>query len=241
MATKIKCAFVDDEPLALSLLSSYAKRVNFIETAGEYSNAVEAMDGIMENPVDLIFLDIQMPHLNGLEFARMLPERTRIVFITAFGQYALDGFRVNALDYLLKPVSFSQFLEAANKAQQWFSLVDSSAKTGDVTAEYARSMFVKSDHKVLQIDFSKIQYVEGLKDYVKIYTTDSERPVLSLMSMKAMESILPPSRFIRVHRSFIVAKDKIREIDRNRIVFGDVYIPIGDSYKPAFSAFINQK
>ena len=232
----LKCAIVDDEPLALELLASYVKKIPFLELTGKYGNAIESMNGLNDNPVDLIYLDIQMPELNGLEFARMLPERTRVVFTTAFDQYAIDGYRVNALDYLLKPISYVDFLAAANKALQWFNLID-----GQTPADEVKSIFVKSDYKLLQIDLDRIKYVEGLKDYVKIYTDDSPRPILSLMNMKAMEQMLPESRFIRVHRSFIVQKGKIREIDRNRIVFGHVYIPIGDSYKQAFQDFLNSR
>ncbi|MBR1804574.1 MAG: LytTR family transcriptional regulator DNA-binding domain-containing protein, partial [Muribaculaceae bacterium] len=144
----------------------------------------------------------------------------------------------NALDYLLKPITFSTFLEACNKALQWYSLTRQ--ETATPAAEEVKSIFVKSEYKLLQINLDDIRYIEGLKDYVKIYTEQSARPILSLMNMKAMEQMLPASRFIRVHRSFIVSKEKIREIDRNRIVFGDVYIPIGDSYKAAFQDFINQ-
>ena len=232
----LKCAIVDDEPLALELLASYVKKIPFLELTGKYGNAIEAMNGLNDNPVDLIYLDIQMPELNGLEFARMLPERTRVVFTTAFDQYAIDGYRVNALDYLLKPISYVDFLAAANKALQWFNLID-----GQTPADEVKSIFVKSDYKLLQIDLDRIKYVEGLKDYVKIYTDDSPRPILSLMNMKAMEQMLPESRFIRVHRSFIVQKGKILEIDRNRIVFGDVYIQIGDSYKQAFQDFLKSR
>ena len=232
----LKCAIVDDEPLALELLASYVKKIPFLELTGKYGNAIESMNGLNDDPVDLIYLDIQMPELNGLEFARMLPERTRVVFTTAFDQYAIDGYRVNALDYLLKPISYVDFLAAANKALQWFNLID-----GQTPADEVKSIFVKSDYKLLQIDLDRIKYVEGLKDYVKIYTDDSPRPILSLMNMKAMEQMLPESRFIRVHRSFIVQKGKIREIDRNRIVFGDVYIPIGDSYKQAFQDFLKSR
>ena len=232
----LKCAIVDDEPLALELLASYVKKIPFLELTGKYGNAIESMNGLNDNPVDLIYLDIQMPELNGLEFARMLPERTRVVFTTAFDQYAIDGYRVNALDYLLRPISYVDFLAAANKALQWFNLID-----GQTPADEVKSIFVKSDYKLLQIDLDRIKYVEGLKDYVKIYTDDSPRPILSLMNMKAMEQMLPESRFIRVHRSFIVQKGKIREIDRNRIVFGDVYIPIGDSYKQAFQDFLKSR
>lgn len=240
----IKCAIVDDEPLAVELLASYVKKIPFLELCGKYNNATDALHGITEDPVDLLFLDIQMPELNGLELSKMLPENTRIVFTTAFSQYAVDGFRVNALDYLLKPISYADFLEACNKAMQWYQLVqqqNEQPSAGAPPSEEPRSIFVKSEYKLLQIDLDDIRYIEGLKDYVKIYTEQSSHPILSLMNMKAIEQMLPASRFIRVHRSFIVQKSKIREIERNRIVFGDVYIPIGDSYKQAFQDFINAK
>ena len=240
----IKCAIVDDEPLAVELLASYVEKIPFLELAGKYSNATDALHGIGGQPVDLLFLDIQMPELNGLELSKMIPETTRIVFTTAFNQYAVDGFRANALDYLLKPISYADFLEACNKALQWFQLIQQSEQpsgTSSPAEEEPRSIFVKSEYKLLQIDLDDIRYIEGLKDYVKIYTEQSPHPILSLMNMKAIEQMLPASRFIRVHRSFIVQKSKIREIERNRIVFGDVYIPIGDSYKQAFQDFINAK
>ena len=242
----IKCAIVDDEPLAVNLLASYVEKIPFLELCGKYNNATDALHGIGEQPVDLLFLDIQMPELNGLELSKMIPENTRIVFTTAFDRYAVDGFRVNALDYLLKPISYADFMEACNKALQWFQLVQQSEQPAAATpaaaaAEEPRSIFVKSEYKLLQINLDDIRYIEGLKDYVKIYTEQSQHPILSLMNMKAIEQMLPASRFIRVHRSFIVQKSKIREIERNRIVFGDVYIPIGDSYKQAFQDFINNK
>ncbi len=233
----LKCAIVDDEPLAVELLVSYVKKIPFLQLCGKFSNAVDAMKGISETPVDLLFLDIQMPEINGMELSRMLPEETRVVFTTAFDQYALDSYRLNALDYLLKPISFSEFLEASNKALRWFSLQRPGNNQAD---EEVKSIFVKSEYKLLQINLDNILYIEGLKDYVKIYTTDSPHPILSLMNMKAMEQMLPASRFMRVHRSFIVAKDKIREVDRNRIVFGSVYIPVGDSYKQAFNDFLGR-
>lgn len=238
----IKCAIVDDEPLAVELLASYVSKIPFLELCGKYTNATDALHGINEQPVDLMFLDIQMPELNGLELSKMVPESTRIVFTTAFDRYAVDSFRVNALDYLLKPISYADFLEASNKAMQWFQLVQQNEQpAAPAVEEEPRSIFVKSEYKLLQINLDDIRYIEGLKDYVKIYTEQSPHPILSLMNMKAIEQLLPTSRFIRVHRSFIVQKSKIREIERNRIVFGDVYIPIGDSYKQAFQDFINAK
>ena len=228
----LRCAIVDDEPLALGLLESYANKTPFLQLVGKYSSAVQAMKELPGEEVDLLFLDIQMPELNGLEFSKMVDSRTRIVFTTAFGQYAIDGYRVNALDYLLKPISYVDFLQAANKALQWFELVQK--------PEEIDSIFVKSDYKLVQVELKKIMYIEGLKDYVKIYLEDEPHPILSLLSLKSLEEMLPDSRFIRVHRSFIVQGCKIKMIDRNRIVFGKEYIPISDTYKDSFAEFISR-
>ena len=239
---KIRCAVVDDEPLALGLMASYVKKTPFLELVGAYNSAVQAMQEMHDHPVDLIFLDIQMPELNGLDYSRMIPPQTRVVFTTAFNQYALDGYKVNALDYLLKPISYPDFLQAANKAQEWFKLVEQSKQPEKAEKEEEiQSIFVKSDYKLIQIELKNILYVEGLKDYVKIYEENATRPVMSLMSMKAMEDMLPSDRFLRVHRSYIVQKEKIRIIEHNRIVFGNTYIPIGDSYKQSFQDFLNKR
>lgn len=239
---KIRCAVVDDEPLALGLMASYVKKTPFLELVGSYSSAVQAMQEMHDNPVDLIFLDIQMPELNGLDYSRMISPQTRVVFTTAFNQYALDGYKVNAIDYLLKPISYPDFLLAANKAQEWFRLVEQSQQSEKKENQDEKlSIFVKSDYKLIRIELKNILYVEGLKDYVKIYEGNTGRPVISLMSMKAMEEMLPADRFMRVHRSYIVQKEKIRIIEHNRIVFGNTYIPIGDSYKQAFQDFLNKR
>ena len=242
---KLKCAIVDDEPLALGLLESYAKKTPLLELCGCYSSAIEAMKHLQETPVDLLFLDIQMPDLNGLEYSKMVDEQTRIVFTTAFDQYAIDGYRVNALDYLLKPISYADFMQAVNKAVQWFELKqkadESPQKTADsVTNLAGEYIYVKSDYKLIQIELDKILYIEGLKDYIKIHTEDEPRPILSLISMRAMEEKLPADRFIRVHRSFIVQKQKIKVIDKGRIVFGKEYIPISDSYKQELQNYVNK-
>ena len=233
----MKCVIVDDEPLALDLLESYVQKTPFLELAGKYSSAVQAIKELAGHPTDLIFLDIQMPDLNGLEFSKMLPPDTRIVFTTAFDQYALDGYKVNALDYLLKPISYVDFLHAADKALHWFERMQSSPRK----EEEIDSIFVKSEYKLVQVELRRILYVEGLKDYIKIYEEDNPKPILSLMSMKAMEDLLPASQFMRVHRSYIVRKDKIRVIDRGRIVFGKTYIPISDSYKQAFQEYLDRR
>lgn len=229
----LNCVLVDDEPLALGLLESYVRKTPFLTLVGQYSSAVQAMRELPGKAVDLLFLDIQMPELDGLEFAKMVDARTRIVFTTAFNQYAIDGYRVNALDYLLKPISYVDFLQAANKALQWFERVQK--------PEEIEHIFVKSDYKLVQIELKKILYIEGLKDYIKIYMEETAKPILSLISMKAMEELLPPARFMRVHRSFMVQKDKIRIIDRGRIVFEKTYIPVSDSYKQAFQAFLDER
>lgn len=236
----LSCAIVDDEPLALSLLETYVKKTPFLELKGKYSSAVAAMRGLKEAPVDILLLDIQMPELNGLEFSQMVSTETRIIFTTAFSQYALDSYKVNALDYLLKPISYKDFLEAINKAQQWFKMKNSSTEN---TEEHDNNdfIYVKSDYKLIQIKLDNILYIEGLKDYVKIYVENESRPILSLMSMKSVEEHLPTSRFLRVHRSFIVQKSKIKLIDRGRIVFGKEYIPISDSYKQELQNYLNEK
>lgn len=239
----LRCALVDDEPLALSLLESYVRKTDSLELCGSYSSAIQAMKGLPEHPVDLLFLDIQMPELNGLEFSRMVSPNTRIIFTTAFEQYAIDGYRVNALDYLLKPISYSDFIEAVNKAIQWFEMRKKAElpDTGQVSIPTdSNHIYIKSDYKIVQIELDRILYIEGLKDYIKIYTEDNPRPILSLTSMKTMEEKLPSSRFIRVHRSYIVQKQKIKIIDKGRIVFGKEYIPVSDSYKQELQNYVNE-
>lgn len=237
----LDCIIVDDEPLALELMESYVKRTPFLNLVGKYSSAVQAMGDIAGKNIDVMFLDIQMPELNGLEFSKTVDRHTKIIFTTAFGQYAIDGYKVNALDYLLKPVSYVDFLRAANKAAEWFEVY----KTGESSIQQPVSqsdrdyIFVKSDYKLVRVDLKDILYVEGLKDYVKIYIEGQPKPIISLMTMKAMEEMLPAEKFLRVHRSFIVNKEQIKVVDRGRIVFGKEYIPVGDNYKQAFQTFID--
>ena len=223
--------------IAVSLeMSDEPKKTPVLELNGAYSSAIEAMKMLPDNPVDLFFLDIQIPELNGLEFSHMVPEDTRIVFTTAFGQYALDGYKVNALDYLLKPISYTDFLQSVNKAVQWF---DRKRGTDNEPTDKPDFIYVKSDYKLIQISLKDILYIEGLKDYVKIHLEGESRPILSLTSLKALEEKLPTDRFIRVHRSYIVQKQKIKVIDKARIVFGKEYIPVSESYKQELQNYIN--
>ena len=223
----LRSIVVDDEPLARELVEGYVNQTPFLESAGSYPDALSAMEAIRNGmQAELLFLDIQMPNLSGLELSRLLPPEMKVIFITAFEQYAVEGFRVEALDYLLKPVSYADFLSAAQKAQRQFELERGAVKANVSVEE--RSIFVKTDYKIVQIHLDSVLYLEGVKDYVRIHTDDG--PVMTLMSMKAMEDALPDTRFIRVHRSFIVNLDRVTTIERNRIVFGKVYIPITDSY-----------
>ncbi|MDD4419364.1 MAG: LytTR family DNA-binding domain-containing protein [Bacteroides graminisolvens] len=242
---KLSCYVIDDEPLAVSLLVSYVNKTPFLELVGTFNSAIHALTAISDHPVDLFFLDIQMPELNGLEFSRIVGGETRIIFTTAFERYAADSYKVNALDYLLKPISYPDFLTAANKALQWFEMkrknVVQYPEVPIPAKDEMESIFVKTEYKLIQIPLNKILYIEGLKDYVKIFTEDDVHPILSLLSMKAMEEMLPSKYFIRVHRSYIVQAQKIKVIERNRIVFGKTYIPISNNYKSRFMEFLSQR
>lgn len=234
----LNCWIVDDEPLALSLLESYVRKTSFLRLTGKYSNALTAMKSIAEEKVDLIFLDIQMPEVNGMEFARTISSRTRIIFTTAFSEYAVEGYRVSALDYLLKPFSFTDFLTAARKALSWFEMTETKQVAEPVQEK--RAIFVKSEYKLIQIMYDEILYIEGLKDYVKIFTESEPRPILSLMSLKSLEEELPSDRFMRVHRSYIIQRGKISSINKNRIVIGKKQIPVGETYRKHFMAAIEK-
>lgn len=238
----LTCAIVDDEPLAVRLLEAYVQKTPFLTHAGSYSSAVEAISGLREAPADLLFLDIQMPELNGLEFAKIVGSETRIVFTTAFSQYAIDGYKVNAIDYLLKPISYTDFLTAANKAAEWFGRIAANGEgpASPLPPAEADAFFVKSDYKIVRVCFQDILYIEGLKDYVKIYLESSRKPVLSLTSMRAVEGFLPSSTFQRIHRSFIVNMNKIDIMERGQIIFGEKRIPISDSYKERIQDYIGR-
>ena len=206
---KLSCAIIDDEPLAVELMESYVRKTPFLELQGSFGSGVAAFGMLRDRPVDLLFCDIQMPGLNGVEFSRMLPADTRVIFTTAFSRYAVEGFRVNAVDYLLKPISYADFLAAAQKALEWFEL----KRRAGAPADDLRSIFVKTEYRLRQIELERILYIEGLKDYVKIHVEDEPHPVLSLMSLKSLEEQLPADRFIRVHRSYIVSLAEIASVD----------------------------
>ena len=233
---QLKCCVIDDEPLAQELIKGYIERTPFLEYVASFSSASMAIKTIIETEIDLVFLDIQMSELNGIEFARVIPSRCKIIFITAYDKYAVDAFRANATDYLLKPVNYLDFMTSVNKALQLIQLEQKAHKEVPQEEDF---VIVKSEYKLIQIAISKILFIESVKDYVRIYL-DNDTAVMSLMSIKNIEDRLPKSRFLRVHRSFIVQTSKIKLIERNRIVFGKQYIPVSDTYKPAFIDYINR-
>lgn len=237
---KVTCLIADDEPMALSLIESYVLKTPFLDLKAKCNNAIEAMQVLEEdNDIELFFLDIQMPDLSGLEFSKLVPQNSRVIFTTAFDQYAIDGYKVNALDYLLKPFDYNEFLSAATKARNYFeSQQPISIARPEKKQEF---FFIKSEYKQIKINFSEILYIEGLKDYVKIYLKDNPKPILTLMSLKKLEEELPPDNFMRIHRSFIIGLDKIEAIERNHIVIGKEQIAIAPNYKDALMDYIGGK
>lgn len=248
----LSCIAVDDEPLALGLVSAFIEKTPFLQLTGRFNSAVEALQHLLQHPVDVIFLDIQMPDLTGLELARVLERSnrgahtTRIIFTTAFDQFALDGYRVDALDYLLKPFNYEEFLRAASKARQYFELVQRTESAPVVLAPAAPAevaddyLFLKVEYQLVRIAYSDILYIEGLKDYVKVYRQSDTKPLLSLTSLKALEEKLPARHFMRVHRSFIVSLDRIDAVTRNSVQIGPTTIPVSDQYKDVFGEFIGR-
>ena len=228
---------IDDEPLALQLVTGYIEKTPWLDLLGKFDNPLDAMDFIARENVDLIFIDIQMPDLSGIEFTRSMAKGPKVIFTTAYEKYALDGFRLDVVDYLLKPFSYEEFLKAVQKVQKLIKLEKGVPDQVDTNNEF---LFLKSDYKIKRINFNDILYIEGLKDYVKVYTQNSVKPVMSLTTMKLLESKLPELKFMRVHRSFIVNLEKIDTIERSRIVFGKTYIPVSDQYKEKFQEFLDK-
>lgn len=231
----IKVIAIDDEPLALKLVTGYIEKTPGLKLVGKFDNPVDASEFLADVKVDLIFVDIQMPDLSGIEFTRLIEKGPKVIFTTAYEKYALEGYKLEIVDYLLKPFSYEEFLIAVRKAQNLMRLENKSLSKVDVNNEF---LFLKSDYKIKRINFNNILYIEGMKDYVKVYLQNSPGPVLSITSLKLLESKLPESKFMRVHRSFIVNLERIETIDRSRIVFGKEYIPVSDQYKDKFQIFL---
>ncbi|KJF43312.1 LytR/AlgR family response regulator transcription factor [Draconibacterium sediminis] len=237
---KLKCIAIDDEPLALKQIMAYIEDVPYLELAGQYTSAVKAYDLLEEETIDLMFVDINMPDLNGLDFVKTLSQKPLLIFTTAYSEYAVEGFKVNAIDYLLKPFSFAEFSGAAQKALAQFELVNGYKKNDEQFASDDDYLFIKSEYKLIRINLNDIQYIEGMKEYVRIHQVN-QKPVMTLLSMKALEEKLPESKFMRIHRSFIVNLEKVRMVERFRIIFDDKkIIPVSDNYKEKFQDFLDQ-
>lgn len=228
---------IDDEPLALQLIEGYIKKTTGLTLAAKFDNPIDASDFLRKNFVDIVFVDIQMPDLTGIEFARIIEKGPKVIFTTAYAKYALEGYKLEVVDYLLKPFSYEEFLGAVNKAMKLINLEKRAPEKIDANDEF---LFLKSDYKIKRINFNDILYIEGLKDYAKIYTHGNPRPVMTLSTLKLLETKLPESGFMRVHRSFIVNKAKINTVERSRIVFGKTYIPVSDQYKEKFQEFLDK-
>jgi DNA-binding LytR/AlgR family response regulator len=232
----IHCIAVDDEPVALEMIAAYIAKTPFLELVGKYASAMTALTALKEHPeVQLVFLDIKMADLNGLEFAGRIDRgdtrrSVRIVFTTAFDQYALEGHKLAALDYLLKPFSFADFTRAANRALEYFTLLEQ-----DHEPQY---LHVYSNYQLVRIDIARILYVESMADYVKIFLEDQAKPVLTLMALKVMEQKLPATHFVRLHRSFIVAKNKVTAVTKASVQVGRAAIPVSEPYREAFGNFM---
>ena len=236
---KITCLIVDDEPLARNLLTDYVSKVPYLELIKACTGPLEAMEELRKNPVDLLFLDVQMPELTGISFLKSLQKKPFVILTTAYSQYALEGYELDVTDYLLKPITFERFLKAVDKVSQRLS---GSAPTvvEKSTAEPAPSyIFVKDGTKLVKIRWEDILYVEGLKDYVTIHTR--QQKVISLQRMKTMEEELPSDKFIRIHNSYIVALDAIDSVHKDKVQIGQAFIPVGDTYKKSFRDFIEGK
>lgn len=250
----IKCVTIDDEPLALKQLNKYVSQVSFLELAGSFTNSIEASAFVSSEPVDLIFVDINMPDLNGLDFVRSLVGQKMVVFTTAYSEYAIESYKLNAVDYLLKPISFSDFLRAANKCKHHHELLQTAAAQpaavaateqeaddeADLTVENREYISVKSDHKVMLVKISDIDYVESESEYLRLYLNSGE-VVTTLLRLKNIEPILTAGDFMRIHRSYIVNLKHIKAIAKGRVFLSDdVSLPVGDNYRETFNSYIEK-
>ena len=236
MNQQLSCIIVDDEPLAVKLLESFVAKTPELRLLASFTDSVEAINAVKEQKPDLLFLDIQMPDLNGMELAHMIPPTTRVIFTTAFKEYAFESYEVSALDFLLKPIRYNKFLAAVEKAKQWFER-EPSADDAKST-----SLFIRVDGELRNVTIDNITYVSGMKDYVMFYLDGESKPLITHLTMKAVEAMLPTDRFLRVHRSYIIAVDKIKKIDRNDCIYiGEEIIHVPEGYQQAFHTFIETR
>ena len=242
--TSLRCFVVDDEPLAVKMLENFIARTPFLELAASFTDPVLALSEMRTQAPDLVFLDIQMPDLSGMELSRMVPAGTRIIFTTAFKQYAFESYEVSALDFLLKPIRYQKFLEAAEKAREWFSLKEAATAATAPAApapEAKTSTFFKVDGSLRKVEFDDILFVEGMKDYVMVFLASQKQPLVTHVTMKGMEEMLPSGQFMRIHRSFIVALDKVASVSgTGDVKVGDRLLHVSDAYREAFDAYLRE-
>ena len=234
----IKCLAIDDEPLALEQLANYIKKIPFLELVARCQSALDAREIMECEVIDAIFCDINMPDLNGMDFVKSLAVPPMVVFTTAYSEYAVEGFKVDAVDYLLKPFGLADFQRAANKVKVRYDLMNTAVVS---TVDEDNAIFLKTEYKVVRLSISDIRYVEGMSEYLKIHVEGQPKPLIVLLSMKKMEERLPNS-FMRIHRSYIINLKKIQEVNKNRVIMDrDTWLPIGDNYKEQFQDYINTK
>ena len=234
------CIIVDDEPLAVKLMESFVAKTPDLELLGSFTDSVEAINAIKEQKPNLLFLDIQMPDLNGMELAHMISADTKVIFTTAFKEYAFESYEVSALDFLLKPIRYNKFMVAVEKAKNWF--ISRNAESGIKCDNSPQTLFLRVDGELRNITIENIIYVNGMKDYVMFYLDGETKPLITHLTMKAVEEMLPPEKFLRVHRSYIIAVDKIRKVDRNDCIYiGNEIIHVPDSYQEAFHNFLETR
>lgn len=234
---KIKCIIIDDEPLAIEILESYLEKIPYVELVGKFSNGIEALQCLKTNSIDLMLLDIQMPELTGIQLMKVLDTPPQVIFTTAFDNYAIKSYELDAVDYLLKPIEFDRLLRAIEKSWKRFERkqISDSVKNETVSAKESH-IFIKTEHRVQRVEVGEILYIEGMKNYLRVVTKTDK--FMTLLNFKSICSLLPENQFIRVHKSFVVAIDKIDSIERNRIKIGKHLIPIGDTYRKEFGQLI---
>ena len=233
----LRCIIVDDEPLAVKMLEGFVARTPFLELAGSFNDPVLALSEIRAQSPELVFLDIQMPDLDGMELSRMLPPETRVIFTTAFKQYAFESYEVSALDFLLKPIRYQKFLEAAQKAQEWFALKE--AASAPVPSAEKTSVFLKVDGVLRKVELSDILFVEGMKDYVMFHLASVRQPLVTHFTMKAAEDLLPPEQFMRIHRSYFLGLEHIASVSpQGDVKVGEALLHVSEGYRPAFDAYL---
>ncbi len=230
----LRCIAIDDEPLALELLEDNISKVPYLQLVASCSNPVEAMKVLQEQSIDLIFLDIQMPGLTGIQFLQSLTQKPMAILITAYEKYALEGFNLDVVDYLVKPVSLDRFIKACNKAWELYQLRHKPVT--NATGSVPEYIFVNVDYSLLKVVLSDILWIEGLKDYIRIHLKSTNKPVITRMGMKAIEDELPASRFIRIHKSYIVSKNHITAVRKNSVFLDETELPVSDNYRDAITA-----